>query len=67
MGGAPYNSDKEWVGALFSVSAFNHEKEHPCHVYSDLMHSNENAEVWKLKYGNGIQKRKYGSALLTLD
>ena len=54
-----------WV--LFSGFPHLTMKERPCHVYSDLMHSNENAEIWKVKYGNGIQKRKYGSALLTLD
>lgn len=44
--------------AFFSVFPHLTMKERPCHVYSDLMHSNENADVWKLKYGNGIQKCK---------
>ena len=45
-GKAPYKSTKDGAGVLSSVSTFNHEKA-PCHVYSDLMSSNNNeATAW---------------------
>ena len=40
MSGAPYKFAKEEVGALSSVPRLT-MKEHPCHVYSDLVPSKQ--------------------------